>query len=165
MADEIEGVDKKIRSDKVYGSTVDLLLLFLAGAIPGAECELRGNGEALQEVGARIRSVPAALARGILQKRAELSKLAELPKLLRLYADYIEAVDRLVAHHAPKGASLLKAMMPIELVEVVMKLTGKPHTQDIATLLEAAYYAVGINEDVDPRNLKTLYRRRVSSKK
>jgi hypothetical protein len=69
------------------------------------------------------------------------------------------------SHHAPKGASLLKAMMPIKLVETVKKLTGKPHTNDIATLLEAAYYAVGINEGVDPRNLKMLYRRRVPRKK
>jgi hypothetical protein len=165
MAAEIEDVDKKIRSDKVYGPTVAYLLLFLAEAIPGAEYELRGNGGVLRGGGTGMRSVPVALARGVLQRQAELPQLVELPKLLRFYADYVEVVDRLVAHHAPKGASLLKAMTPIELVETVKKLTGKPHTNDIATLLEAAYYAVGINEGVDPRNLKMLYRRRVPRKK
>jgi hypothetical protein len=165
MADEIDGVDKKIRSDRVYGPTVVLLPLLLAGAIPGAEYELRGDGEVLREVGTGIRSVPVALARGILKRRGELPKVAELPKVLRFYADYIEVVDRLVAHHAPKGAALLKAMMPLELIRAAKVQTGRYFRDEIATLLEAANFALGVDKTVDARNLKMQHWRRASSKK
>jgi hypothetical protein len=165
MADEIEGVDRKIRNDSWYCGTVACLPVLLAGALPGAEYELRGDGKVIRDIGTEIRSVPAALARGVLQKYAEIPKLTELPRLLRLYANYLEVVDRLTAHGAPKGAATLGATMPLELVEMVKKNTGQPHINDIATLLEAAYYGVGIDKDVDPHNLTMLYRRRISQKK
>jgi hypothetical protein len=167
MSDEIERMDEKMRSDRAaYGATVHFLPLFLAGAIPGAKTELSIDGNVLRDVGTGTRSLPAARARNLLHRLDELPKLAALPKLLRFYADYIEVVSKLAAHHASKAPALLNAMMPIELMEAVKKQTGKPHTADIAALLQAAYFALsGIEETVDPRNLKMQYRRRNSPKK
>jgi hypothetical protein len=165
MAAAIEQVDAGMRANKAYGLTVQFLPLFLGGALPGAEIELSAGGEVFREVGTGVRGVPAARARNLLQKQAELPKLAGLPNLLRLYADYVEVVSKLTAHHAPRGAATFRAMMPLELIEAVKAVTGKPLLSATATLLEAAYFAVGINETVDPRNLKMQYRRRVSRKK
>jgi hypothetical protein len=165
LAKEIEQVDAKIRSDKAYDLTVQFLPLFLAGSIPGAQIELRGDGKKLRDVGTGIRGIPVALARAVLHRRAELSKPPELPGLLRFYADYIDVVSRLTAHYAPKAPALLNAMMPLEMIEAANKMTRKPHANEIATLLEAAYSAVGFNETVDPHNLMMQHRRRVPRKK
>ena len=53
------------------------------------------------KVGYRLPSlVPATLARRISEARADLPELIELPKLLRLYADHLEAVCKFTAYHA-----------------------------------------------------------------
>jgi hypothetical protein len=163
MADEIETVGKRIQSNEVYGLTAQLLPLFLAAAIPNAHIEFPISGEVLREIGTRKRAVPAALARGVLQRHGELPKLVELPKLLRLYADYIEIVSKLTAHDAPKGAALLNAM-PLELIEAAKMLTGKPHWDVVATLLTAAYAAVGSNTIVDSKSLQMQHSRRSRKK-
>jgi hypothetical protein len=101
----------------------------------------------------------------VLHRHAEIPKLAQLPGLLRFYADYVEAVSKLVAHDAPKASTFLKARMPLELIELVKKTTGKPHYEEISTLLTAANFASGLNHVVvDPRNLKEQYSRRSRKK-
>jgi len=164
MAEEIERTDSRIRADKGYGPTVAFLPFFLAGAIPGAKAKIRVDGKLLREIGTGKRTVPASLARGVLHRHAELPKLADLPNLLRLYADFIEVVDRFVAHHAPRGAALMEAMMPLELAELVKEQTGSHRWSEVATLLTAAYQANGCNATVDPRALKMQYSRRSRQK-
>jgi hypothetical protein len=165
LAKEIELVHAKIRSDKAHSLTMQFLPFFLSTAIPGARIEFRCGADVVRDVGTEIQTIPPALARKLLRTQAELPKLAEVPSLLRLYADYIEAVSRFTAHHASKAPALLNAMMPLELIESAKKFTGKPRANEIAALLDAAYSAVGINKIVDPRNLMMQYSRRVSRKK
>jgi hypothetical protein len=165
MANEIERVDGKIQSNTTYRLTSQLLPLFLAGTIPGAEIEVHDSGDVIREVGTASRAIPAALARRLLHRQADLRKLVELPNLLRLYADYLEALRKLVGHNAPEAAALVKGMMPLQLIRDTKDLTGRPFFSQIATLLEAAYFALGIDEIVDPHNLQMQYRRLVSRKR
>lgn len=165
LAKEIESMDAKIRTHQVYGLIIQFLPSLLASAIPGAQIDLRIGGDVVTDVGKGIRSLPVDRARDLLHKHAEFPKLSELPKLLRFYADYIEAVAKLTAHHAPKAPRFLKAMMQLEVIKVAKTLTGKFHANEIATLLEAAYSAIGVPEVVDPRNLKMQYSRRTFHKK
>lgn len=164
MADEIANVDKRMRSDRSYAATAQCLPLFLADAIPGARYKLQAGADVFQEVGTGTGAFRADRARELLHRMSELPKLDQLPKLLRFYADYFEAVSKLTPHHASKAPPLLKAMMPLELIEAVKTVTGKPHWNEIATLLTAAYQAGGCDVTVDPRSFKMQYRRRSNKK-
>lgn len=165
MADQIGQLGQQIQSDGAYGMTVNFLPLVLAGTIPGTSIEWSADGHVGREVGIGVRGVQADRARNLLRRHGELPKLAELPDLLRLYADYIDVVSKLTAHHAPKGAALLEAMMPLELIHAAKAQTGRYFIDEIATVLTAAYSAVGSQETVDPRNLKMQHWRRLARKK
>jgi hypothetical protein len=160
MADEIEKLSERIRSNDAYRMADQFLPLLL----PSAHVKIQVEGESVPVIDERnppIRGFPSVGLRAW----SERQKFAELPKLLRLYADYIAVLSRLVAHGAPRGAGTLKAMMPLELIHAAKVQTGKYFRDDIAIVLEAAYSAIGINETVDPRNLMMQYWRRVSRKK
>jgi hypothetical protein len=108
--------------------------------------------------------VPEALARRVLEGRTDLPKLIELPKLLRLYADHLEAVSRFTAHHAPKAPKRFRADLEFALVKYVK--TGRRHLPEIATLFEAAaFIARASNEVIDARNLRMRYSRHSRRKK
>lgn len=149
-AAEVEMIGKKIRSDHAYR--------YSASSLP-ALLELQADGKMMREVGTAKRAVSEALARGILERRAQLPKLAELPNLLRLYSDWIEAVCKLTAHHAPWAPARFKANLMWALIECVTRATGKPHFPEMATLLTAAYHANGSSEIVYASNLKMQYSR------
>jgi len=163
-ADEIERVGKRMQSHQLYGQIVHHLPLFLAGAIPNADYELVIGDKVIREVGIAKPGLPADLARGILERHAELPKLAELPELLRLYADYIEALSKITAHYGSKGVVLLRRNMPLELARLVESCTGRPHFDKVATLLTASYQAIGCGDRVDPRAL-AMQRSRTRPKK
>ena len=163
-AGEIDAIDRRLRSSSAYGATVALLPVYLAGAIPNSQVAIRIGRETIQEIGAVKRTVPAALARSVLQRHADIPKLADLPGLLRFYADYMDAVVKLTAHHSSKAPAFLDAAMPLELIEAVKQATGKPHYDEIATLLTAANHALGLNKIIDPRNLREQYSRRSRKK-
>jgi hypothetical protein len=163
-ANEIETIEKRFRSDRVYGATIHFLPLYLAETIPNASVELSLGGEVVREVGAAKRTVPPALARSVLQRHAEIPKLAQLPGLLRFYAEYVEVVCKLTAHHASKALTFLDGAMRLELIQTVKQATGKPHFEEIATLLTAANHALRLNKIIDPRNLREQYSRRSSQK-
>ena len=83
-AKDIENVSRKMPLSNAYGRTISSLPTFLDF-----------------KVGYRLPSlVPATLARRISEARADLPELIELPKLLRLYADHLEAVCKFTAYHA-----------------------------------------------------------------
>jgi hypothetical protein len=85
--------------------------------------------------------VPRALASRILKARIDLFKLTDLPNLLRLFADYIDAVHKLTTHFAPQALARYRTMTINALVDYVKWATGAPHFPQIATLLTAAHYA------------------------
>jgi hypothetical protein len=160
-ADTIETVGKAIQSNDAYGMTAGALPLFLLAAIPNQKYEVSIGSEVFQEVGTANPSVAADLARSLLQrlKRTDLPKVEDLPALLRLYADYIEAISKLTAHYAPRGSTLLKRT-PLQFVELIRTVTGKAHWNEIATLLTAAYHANGCGSvEVFSKALQTQYRR------
>jgi hypothetical protein len=142
-AAEIEGLERQIRSNRAYGHSHASLAQFLESQV--------GNTSAS--------GVPKNLARSILKSRADLPKLTELPSLLRLYADQLEAVCKFTARHAPKAPARFKANLEFALIEYVKLMTGRPHTPEIATLLTGAYHAQGSNEIVDAHNLTMRYNR------
>ena len=127
----------------------------------------------LRRLPRRVRSWAAeieGLQRQILSNRAYghtaasltlffLPKLTELPSLLRLYADQLEAVCKFTARHAPKAPARFRANLEFALIEYVKLMTGRPHTPEIATLLTGAYHAQGSNEIVDAHNLTMRYDR------
>ena len=113
------------------------------------------------KIGPASNLVPDHVTRNLLGSRAELPKLDQLPALLVLYADYIEAVHNLTAKLAPKAATRYKAEAIDALIGNVRRATGKPHFEDIATLLTAAYAACGSNAVVSAGSLKgRQYRRK-----
>lgn len=94
----------------------------------------------------------------------DLRSLDRLPGLLRHYRNYIAVLDRLVALYAPKAVTRDKAKQ-VELPEATRKLTGKPHYEEVSTLLTAAYAALGTDETVDPRALQMQHNRHSSRSK
>jgi hypothetical protein len=145
-AKDIENVSRKMQLSNAYGRTISSLPTFLDF-----------------KVGYRLpRVVPATLARRISEARADLPELIELPKLLRLYADHLEAVCRFTAYHASKARTLSRNNLEFALIEHVKRVTGKPYFLQIATLLAAAYHALGSPEIVDDHNLRIRYHRRHS---
>jgi hypothetical protein len=111
------------------------------------------------QVGDRGKPVPRALASRILKARVDFVKLTDLPNLLRLFADYIDAVHKLTAHFAPQALPRYKRMTIIALVDYVKWATGAPHFSEIATLITAAYSAQGSSKIVDAHNLSMQYSR------
>jgi hypothetical protein len=160
-ADQVEEIGKRIRSAEAYGHPAHSLPLFL---------ELQVGAKKMAELGTARRALPKrtlphALAHSILERRAEFPKLADLPGLLRLYADYIEAVCKLTAHYAPKAPAQFKDMLFCALIDLVTRVTGKPRFEHIATLLTAAYAARGSEEIVDAHKLRMQYSRHSRRKK
>jgi hypothetical protein len=149
-ADEVEIIGTRIQSDEAFGHFAHNLPLYL---------EWQVMGKKIAEVGTSSRALPDALARRILERRTALPNLAELPGLLRFYADSIEAVYKLTAHHAPKAAARFKAMLQHSFIENVKRVKGGPRFPDIATLLNAAYSAHGSSQTVDAHNLSMQYSR------
>jgi hypothetical protein len=98
--------------------------------------------------------VPERVRRKLLESRSELPKLDQLPSLLELYADYIEAVHKLTANLAPTAATRYKAGAIEALIDCVRRVTGDPHFEEIATLLTAAYAACGSKTVVSAGSLK-----------
>jgi hypothetical protein len=145
-AKDIENVSRKMQLSNAYGRTISSLPTFLD-----------------LQVGNRLPSVvPKTLARRILEARADLPELIELPELLRLYADHLEAVCKFTAYHASKARAQFRSNPEFALIEHVKKVTGKPHFLQIARLLTAAYYALGSPEIVDDHSLSERYYRRRS---
>src|SRR6516225_7965488 len=145
-AKDIENVSRKMQLSNAYGRTISSLPTFLD-----------------LQVGNRLPSVvPATLARRILEARADLPELIELPKLLRLYADQLEAVCKVTDYHASKAAALSRSNLEFALIGQVKRVTGKPYFLQVARLLTAAYYAIGSPEIVDAHNLSERYYRRQS---
>lgn len=152
-ADEIQRVDNGVKSDNAYGQIAPYLPLFLAEAIPNEKYEFRVGSKMLRGVGTAKAGVAEDLARGVLEKYADVPKLAELPGLLRQYADYVEALFKITAYYGSRGAALLPRNMAQDLVRLVESCTGRPHMDEIATLLTASYRAVGVDLTVDPKAL------------
>jgi len=144
-AAEIQETSNKIQSDKAYGHPAHSLLLFL---------ELQVGSKKMAEGGRLKRVLPQALIHHVLERRAELPKLAQLPDLLQFYADWIEAVCKLTAHYAPKAPGHYKEMTICALIDCVTRVKGKPHYEEIATLLTAAFSVHESGEIVDARNLR-----------
>jgi hypothetical protein len=145
-AKDIESVSRKMQLNNAHGQTISSLPTFLG-----------------LQVGSRLPNVvPATLARRILEARADLPGLIELPKLLRLYADHLEAVCKFTAYHAYEARVLSRSNLEFALIEHVKRATGKPYFLQIARLLTAAYYALGSPEIVDDHNLRRRYYRRHS---
>jgi hypothetical protein len=137
LAEEIKSLNEAIQSDGVYRAARELLRDAAKG-IAGASPD---------------------------SMRAELYKLDKLPALLRSYADSIAATDRLVAYCAPKAPARFEAVVEPKLAEAVRKLTGKPHFEEVSSLLTAAYSAVGCEESLDTKVLQMRHSRRRSRKK
>ena len=154
MAEVIEGLDGKIRSNQPYKEISQLLAFFLCSAIPKAEIEVRrGDNVLLQSVGTETRAISADSARNLLERLEKLPNLADLPNLLRLYADYVEALSKITAFYGSKGGKLLGRNMPHELVAFVEVSTGEPQWDKVTTLLNASYQAVGCDLEVDSKAL------------
>jgi hypothetical protein len=114
---------------------------------------------------AAVELLPVAAKATVPESRnIELRGLDKLPELMRHYGDYIAALDRLVALFAPKAVTRDKAMR-VELAEAARKLTGKPHYEEVAALLTAAYAALGSDEIVDSRALQMQHMRLASCTK
>src|SRR5215467_8221251 len=110
-ANDIENVSDKLQLSDAYSSTASALPAFL-----GSQIRYK-----LTSV------VPEAVARRVLEGRTNLPKLIELPKLLRLYADHLEAVCKFTAHHASRAPAKFRANLEFALVEYVNRATGGPH--------------------------------------
>jgi hypothetical protein len=122
---EIETLTKRVQSHKAYGPTAHELPQFM-------ELLRRERNHSAKS------TLPEALTRRLEGKLADLSKLAELPELLRFYADAMEAVFRLTAAFASRAPSRYKANLVWAFIDCVVKATSKPHFSDIANLLTAA---------------------------
>lgn len=114
-AAEIKGLEGQIRSNRAYGHSAADLALFLESQV--------GNTSAS--------GIPEDLARRILKNRADLPKLTELPSLLELYADQLEAVCKFTARHAPEAPARFRANLAFALIKYVKLMTGRPHTPEI----------------------------------
>jgi hypothetical protein len=156
-ADKVQLVGERIRSNEAYGHLAHShsLRLFLESQV---------GGKNMAELSIAKRVVREAPMRSILERCAELPKLAELPSLLRFYADYIEVVCKLTAHHAPKAQARFKTMLLMEFIDNVKRLRGSPQIPEIATLLTAAYHAHDSGKIVDAHNLSMQYSRHTRRK-
>lgn len=110
------------------------------------------------------KAVPKDLADRIRSNRAQLPKLVELPRLLQLYADCVEAVCKVGPIDASKALIRVRLMWTIALIDLVKKLTKKPHFPEVATLLTATYLVQGSDEIVDAHNLSMQYSRHTRRK-
>jgi hypothetical protein len=85
-----------------------------------------------------------------------------LPDMLRAYADFVEITFRTVAKEFQQNPRYLDPQKSFEvgLLEYVRKTTGKPHFDQVALLLSAAFYATG-REDVTvtPASLRQSWKR------
>ena len=151
-AEQIEKLGKAMRANEAYSFRNPFTLAL--------ELEADHKGK----IGPAASLVNERITQNLLGSRAELLKLDQLPSLLLLYADYIEAVHKLTGELAPKAATRYKAGAIYALIDCVRRVTGKPHFEDIATLLTAAYAACGSNEVVSAANLKTQYSRHSTQK-
>ena len=145
-AAEIETLTKRVQSHWAYGETARALPKFV---------ELLRGGSSLSAKA----TLPDALTRRLAGKLSDLPKLVELPELLRLYADAMAAIFRLTAAFASKAPSRSEANLVWAFIDRVVRVTGKPHFPDIATLLTAACNAKGSNKIWFPQNLKMRYSR------
>jgi hypothetical protein len=104
-AAEIEGLERRIRSNQAYGHSGGSLPLLLESQV--------GNTSAS--------GVPKDLAHSILKSRADLPTLPELPRLLGLYADLLEAKCKFAARHAPEAPARFRANLEFALIEYVKR--------------------------------------------
>jgi hypothetical protein len=81
-ADEFELMLREFQKNRAYGSVAASLALYLQH---GQRAEMK-NGR-----------VPNNVASNILDNRADFSKMVEIPQMLRVYADYFEAVCKVTA--------------------------------------------------------------------
>jgi hypothetical protein len=146
-ADEIERLENGIQTSKAYG--------FLRPSLPLLLNPQLAHGRNLDYA----KGVPEAIKRNIVARREELSKLTELPCHLRLYADCREALFKVTAHLASQTSDQYQANLRWAFINYVENVTGRPHFEEIATLLTAAYCARGLQEIVDANNLKTQHSR------
>lgn len=120
----------------------------------------------LEEMASTIERIEAhqhwTVQRGIIPRlpgEATTDELARLPKLLREYAFDLAVT----AGFNPKIQATINRLIPhtfrCQLVEHVEKITGRPHYEDVATLLTAALHADGQEKDVTPESLRA-YRSR-----
>jgi hypothetical protein len=143
-AKDIESVSRKMQLNNAYSQTISSLPTFLD-----------------LQVGSRLPNVvPTTLARRILEARADLPELIELPEFLRLYADHLEAVCKFTVYHASKARALSRSNLEFALIGQVKRVTGKPYFLQIARLLTAAYHAIGSPEIVDDHSLRRRFHRR-----
>jgi hypothetical protein len=84
--------------------------------------------------------------------------LRKLTKLMRMYADFIGAYD-LINRDFFRKAVAETMQLPLLFMHKAKTQYGKYFARQFATLLEAAYAAVGVHAEVDPRNLKLQYSR------
>jgi len=146
-AEQIEKLGKAMRANEAYSFRNPFTLAV----------ELAADHKG--KIGPAASLVTERITQNLLGSRAELPKLDQLPRLLLLYADYIEAVHKLTGELAPKAATRYKAGAIYALIDCVRRVTGRPHFEDIAILLTAAYAACGSNEVVSAANLKMQYSR------
>jgi hypothetical protein len=145
-AEEIDTLNKAIQSNRAYGLTAHSLQLFL-------ESEQQGQGIHVANL------LPEDLTHRLKEKSADLPKLHEISNLLSLYADRLEAVFGLTAAYASEAPRRYEANLIWALLDSVLRVTGRPHFQDIATLLTATYHAKGSNKIWNAHDLKMRYRR------
>jgi len=144
-AAQIERLDGKVRSNQPYAAISQTLPLLLADATENMP-------------------LSPSLALGLLQKQDQLPKLAEVPELLRLYADYIEALSKITAYYGSRVDKSFAGVMRQQLVRLVEAVTGMRHVDEVATLLTASNYAIGCDLEISPKAL-ARQRSRVHSKK
>lgn len=91
---------------------------------------------------------------------AELKAMifSKLPRDLGLYADHLRAwLNRLhpVGSHGTDRVRM-QTLLTIKLLMLVRESTGRPHYEEVATLLNAAYRARGKKQRIDAGNLQKL---------
>jgi hypothetical protein len=133
LAEEIEKLNAKMKLDGLHHAVAEL---FLPAAIRAA------SGRSFD---------------------FDVRRLNGIPFLLRLYASYIEGVDRLVPAVAEHTVREIRAL-EVELLETSKRLTHQHFTVEVSALLTAAYHAVGSKSAVDPRALKMRRSRRSRNK-
>jgi hypothetical protein len=87
-----------------------------------------------------------------------LSELDLVPAQLRLYASCVDSLNgfRTALRKRRMGLGLAHSV-PLEIALEVRSAMPKSSWNDIASLLTAAYYAIGSETEVDPKALNMLY--------
>jgi hypothetical protein len=91
-----------------------------------------------------------------------LPERGRLPGRLRFYAGYLDLLDCLRSTLRHSGRSERVSLARKELTDAVWAASGKSHSANLALLLNAAYQAVGLDLDVDPKALDMHRSRRLS---